>query len=165
MKIDSENKGFTPKFSDTNFQAKASFGSSQNLSMTNLDSEEEIGVEFSADSDWDAIFELTGGGSGDVCKVLYHSSAYWNSRPDLIGQRGFIYIYSDWGTSPDGRKVAGFKVGDGETLLADIIFTDQMWDDHIKDAVRHITQEERERWNNKVTCSYVENLERIIFSK
>ena len=97
-------------------------------------------------------------------KVFYDTYDHWESQPDLIGQQGCIYIYSDWGEAPDGRKVAGFKVGDGETLLKDIIFTDQMYADHLNDTVIHITQQERTDWNNKVTCFYISDLERLIFS-
>jgi len=98
-------------------------------------------------------------------KVLYDTMENWDAQPDLMSKEGYVYIYSDWGTSPDGRKVAGFKVGDGETLLKDIIFTDQMYNDHIHDIICHITQEERENWNNKVTCFYVKNLEKLVFQK
>ena len=104
-------------------------------------------------------------GGGGSCKVLYDTTAHWDAKPDLIAKEGYIYIYSDWGESPDGKKIAGFKVGDGITPLIDILFTDQMYDDHIKNAIVHITQEEREYWNDKVTCSYISELEKIIFSK
>ena len=98
-------------------------------------------------------------------KVFYDTMEHWDSQPGLVGKIGCIYIYSDWGTSPDGRKVAGFKVGDGITLLKDIIFTDQMYDDHIHDLLAHVSTEDRENWNNKVTCFYIKNLEKLIFSK
>lgn len=123
--------------------------------------DEQIPVQLSAQSN---IMHFSIDGS-DNCKVLYGTSAYWNSQPNLMSLEGYIYIYSDWGTSPDGRKVAGFKVGDGVTLLEDIIFTDQMYLDHLNDAIRHITQAERNRWNDKVSCDYVRELERIIFFK
>lgn len=111
------------------------------------------------------VVSINLGGSQGNCKVLYDTMAHWDAKPNLIGKAGYIYIYSDWGTAPDGRKIAGFKVGDGETLLSDIIFSDQMYADHINDMIRHVTQEERNSWNNKVTCTYVQELERIIFSK
>jgi hypothetical protein len=44
-------------------------------------------------------------------------------------------------------------VGDGQTLLKDLPFTDMVYYDHISDPIVHITQEEREFWNNKVSCS------------
>ena len=98
-------------------------------------------------------------------KIFYDTTAHWNSKPELITEHGCIYIYSDWGTSPDGRQIAGFKVGDGETRLYDIPFTDQMYADHMNDTVVHITQQEREDWNNKMACFYIKDLERMIFTK
>jgi len=98
-------------------------------------------------------------------KIFYDTKAHWDAQPELISEHGCIYIYSDWGTSPDGRKIAGFKVGDGETRLYDIPFTDQMYADHLNDTVCHITQQEREDWNNKMACFYIKDLERIIFTK
>ena len=98
-------------------------------------------------------------------RVFYDTMANWESKPALVGQRGCVYIYSDWGTAPDGRLVAGFKVGDGETLLKDIIFVDQMYNDHINDVLSHVSAEDRENWDNKVTCFYRKDLEKLIFSK
>lgn len=98
-------------------------------------------------------------------KVFYDTYDNWESQPDLVGRAGCIYIYADWGEDPQGRKVAGFKVGDGETLLTDLPFTDQMYMDHLNDTVAHITQQERTDWNNKVTCFYMQDLERLIFTR
>ena len=97
-------------------------------------------------------------------KIYYDTTENWDEKPDLITESGCIYIYSDWGRDPVGRLIAGFKVGDGETRLLDLPFTDQMYADHINDTVAHITQQERTDWNNKVTCFYLKDLERIIFS-
>ena len=101
----------------------------------------------------------------DQNKVFYDTYDNWESQPTLVGKNGCIYIYSDWGESPEGRKIAGFKVGDGETLLKDIIFTDQMFADHLNDVVSHVSAEDRENWNNKVSCFYIKNLEKLIFTK
>lgn len=38
-------------------------------------------------------------------KIFYDTTAHWNSKPELITEHGCIYIYSDWGTSPDGRQM------------------------------------------------------------
>ena len=98
-------------------------------------------------------------------KVFYGTTAHWETLRDLVGKRGCIYIYSDWGESPDGKAVAGFKVGDGETRLEDLGFTDQMYNDHIQHMLIHVSAEDRANWDNKVTCFYIKDLERIIFSK
>ena len=97
-------------------------------------------------------------------KVFCDTTEHWDAKPDLISEYGNVYIYSDWGVSPDGKQIAGFKVGDGETRLYDVPFTDQMYADHIKDTIIHITQQEREDWNNKVACFYIKDLERLIFT-
>jgi hypothetical protein len=98
-------------------------------------------------------------------KIYYDTTENWDKKPDLITESGSVYIYSDWGRDPVGRLIAGFKVGDGETRLLDLPFTDQMYADHINDTVSHITQQERTDWNNKITCFYVKDLERVIFAK
>lgn len=99
-------------------------------------------------------------------RVLYASTATWNSQPTLIGERGYIYIYSDWKQDGQGRNIAGFKIGDGNAYLIDAPFTDEATWEHIEDRVIHITQEEREKWNNKVTC-YLSEVQddTLIFSK
>lgn len=164
MKIDSNDRSFNPNFSSdsglsTNF---SSLNNRLSLKATSPDS--HINMQFDSDQEMNVIFELTGGGSSDS-KVYYGSTTYWNSHPDIIGKRGCIYIYSDWYTDPEYGKVAGLKVGDGETPLIEIAATDQMWQDHINDMVRHITQAEREYWNNKVTCEFIAELEQLVFSK
>lgn len=97
-------------------------------------------------------------------KIYYDTTAHWDEKPDFVPEGGCVVIYSDWGRDPTGRLVAGFKVGDGTTRLLDLPFTDQMYADHINDTVIHITQQERTDWNNKVTCFYLKDLERIIFT-
>lgn len=99
------------------------------------------------------------------CKIFYGTTAYWDAQTSLIGGEGYIYIYSDWCYSPTGQVIAGFKVGDGVTLLHDTIFVDQIMYDHMNNNTIHITQQEREKWNNKVSCSYTELLEKLKFEK
>lgn len=88
--------------------------------------------------------------SGD-CKVLYNTSEYWNSHPQLIAKKGYLYVYSDY-KLVDNEDVAGIKVGDGTSYLIDMPFIDKPLDDHIADTVKHITSQERTFWNNKVRC-------------
>lgn len=84
-------------------------------------------------------------------KVLYNTTESWNSRPQLIAKKGYIYVYSDYKQS-DGQDIPGLKVGDGTSYLIDMPFIDKPLDDHILDTVKHITAEERTFWNNKVRC-------------
>ena len=95
--------------------------------------------------------------------IIYNTSEYWNSHPTLISKRGYIYVYSDWTQDSQGRDVAGLKVGDGKAYLIDLPFTEQILIDHLNDMVRHITEQERENWNNKVRC-YMEGEDKIVFT-
>ena len=129
----------------------ATFENNSELNAT-FDSNENLSIDFGA------IF------SGGECRVLYTTTAYWNSQPQLIAAKGYLYVYSDWKVDTQGRKIAGIKVGDGLAYLIDMPFTDQIWADHVDDVVRHITQAEREFWNNKVRCYYNGAAEAVIFT-
>lgn len=94
--------------------------------------------------------------NGD-CKVLYASTATWNSQPQLISKRGYIYIYSDYKQNEQEQNIPGFKVGDGSAYLIDMPFADDLIQKHLSNNIIHITQEEREFWNNKVRC-YIDPL-------
>ena len=107
----------------------------------------------------------------DVPKMLYNTTAYWNSQVDLIAEEGVIYLYTDHvavhGEDEEVTYYAGVKVGDGLAYLIDIPFVGEyIIDKHMQDEISHINQEEREFWNNKVTC-YMdsEDPETIILTK
>ena len=89
---------------------------------------------------------------GGDCKVLYATTATWNSQPQLISASGYIYIYSDYKHNSQGQNIPCMKVGDGQTYLIDIPFVEELMYGHIEDNVRHITQEDRAKWDNKVRC-------------
>ena len=85
------------------------------------------------------------------CRVLYGTQAYWDGQPELIAQDNALYVYTD-ALTKDFKNIARFKVGDGQTLLKDIPFTDAVYYDHISDPLIHVSAEDREFWNNKVSC-------------
>ncbi len=89
---------------------------------------------------------------GGTSKILYNTTSYWTSHPEIIAQQGYLYVYSDWKKTEEDKNIAGIKVGDGSSYLIDMPFTDEIWAEHVTDVVKHITQEEREFWNNKVRC-------------
>lgn len=96
-------------------------------------------------------------------KVLYATTETWNNQPSLIAQRGYIYIYSDWRQDEEGNDIPGIKIGDGKRYLIDIYFKEQEFIDHMMDNIRHVTQEDRDRWDNKERA-YVVGHE-LIFTK
>lgn len=92
---------------------------------------------------------------------------YWGRQQS---QKGIFYIYTDNEELSNGTKVPGIKIGDGLAYICDLPFiTDyisQVLLNHINDRVAHITQGERQFWNNKVT-SYInkENPNNLVFDK
>lgn len=92
--------------------------------------------------------------------VYYDTTANWNLQSDLITERGAIYIYSDYTYIEDGAgnliPIAGLKIGDGTSYLIDMPYESEasstMLIEHIADSTAHITDSERNKWNNKVTA-------------
>lgn len=111
------------------------------------------------------------GRAADV-PIHYGTTNQWDSQPDLVGRKGHIYVYSDFGeTEINGEKVAvpNIKIGDGNAFLIDNPFLTATVDDiinlHITDTDAHISADERDFWNEKVRC-YIdsENPENVIFT-
>lgn len=79
---------------------------------------------------------------------------YWDSQRSLIGEKNFIYVYTDHQKKTDswGRvtNIPGIKIGDGKAYLIDLPFVDDIYLSHINDSTIHVTQDEKNRWNNKV---------------
>lgn len=84
--------------------------------------------------------------------VFYNTTEGWDKQTSLIAKKGAIYIYGDYKKAEDGNPIAGIKVGTGTAYLIDLPFTTEIYDNHINDKTIHITGEEREFWNNKVSC-------------
>ena len=107
-------------------------------------------------------------------QVYYDTKANWNNQLSLIAERAVIYIYSDYEIIYDEvgnpTYIAGIKIGDGTSYLADVPFiTDEMTAlliQHLSNSTVHLTNAEREFWNNKISC-YLDsnNLENLILSK
>ena len=93
-------------------------------------------------------------------RVYYDTSANWNAQADLIAERGVVYIYSDHDYIDDGdgniMAVAGIRIGDGTSYLIDMPFISDaatyLITTHIANAAIHVSQADREFWNNKVSA-------------
>ena len=85
--------------------------------------------------------------------VMYSDTKQgWDSQTDLISEKDAVYIYTDYDTDEHGNNIPGIKIGDGLGYLIDAPFLDANMQKHILDNIIHITQQEREFWNNKVTA-------------
>lgn len=106
--------------------------------------------------------------------VYYDTEENWNIMRTLLSEKRSIYVYSNHRYINDGHgnqyPVPSIKIGDGVSYLIDLPFVNQEVEielaTHINNQIIHITQQEREFWNNKVTCYLDElNTENLIFSK
>lgn len=84
------------------------------------------------------------------------TSEYWDSQ-SYIPPAGEIIVYTDKSSKEvDGETVyiPGLKIGSGNAYVQDLAFVDErvsdMLSDHINDMIAHVTQAERNRWNNKL---------------
>lgn len=101
------------------------------------------------------IGNLTAEDLGLNYRIKYGTKAYWGENLDFIPGKGEVIIYTDY-AKVDGVNVPAFKIGDGLAYLVDLPFvSDDIRDrliKHIQDMARHISDEERSAWNNKVRC-------------
>lgn len=65
-----------------------------------------------------------------------------------------IYVYSD---EIEGELVQKIKIGDGVTKIGDLPFI-------ARSDAQTVTQEEKDRWNNKVSCSFDSEEEALILT-
>lgn len=107
-------------------------------------------------------------------QVYYDTTYAWDLQSSLVTERGVVYIYSDYQVIYDDvgnpTYIAGIKVGDGTSYLIDMPFiTDGMTATilaHITNTTVHLTDAEREFWNNKISCYLdTQDSENLILSK
>lgn len=91
---------------------------------------------------------VTGGSAGNV---IVKSSDEWAETPELVSDKGTIYVYMDKDESGNITEVK-FKIGDGVAFVVDVPFASPSrneFDDHINNTDVHVTPAEKEAWNNK----------------
>lgn len=156
---------FTPEYDDTALKNDI-----KNLQDNKVDKVEGKGLSTN-DLTNELLYKILNP-SSSTSKIYYGTKEYWNSQVSLISEKSIVYVYSDYASKTvDGNTmlIPNIKVGDGNAYLIDIPFITQSVEDlinlHIDDTIKHITEQERESWNNKVSC-YInpDNLERLIFS-
>lgn len=124
----------------------------------------EIKIDLSAPIESEILSEIFPPLSADITgevpltvattKVLMNSTAFWNSHSESVISRATIIVYSDYKTVTENGKtsvVPGVKIADGIHDIASLPFISDAClvelHNHINNTEIHITQEERERWN------------------
>lgn len=110
-------------------------------------------------------------------KVTYYSKSkeQWNENPLFISEKDILYIYNDYKQieleNGEIGYFPGLKIGDGKSYLIDLpFFNTSMYEDqimeHLENHFIHITQQQREFWNNKVTAFLdFSDIENLVLSK
>lgn len=96
--------------------------------------------------------------------VRFNTTYGWDTEHyGMVAEADTLYVYTDHSVDSQGNIIAGIKVGDGMSYLIDMPFTDKLLTEHISDQTVHITQAEREFWNNKVRC-YMTGASQLVFT-
>ena len=105
-----------------------------------------------------------------LAKITIDTVERWSHRTTYIPKKGEIVIYSDRRVV-SGVPYPGIKVGDGSAYVVDLPFlgddsNEMILDllyEHISDANIHLVRDEREVWNDKVSCRI--DGEKLIFER
>ena len=95
-----------------------------------------------------------------TAKLTINTSANWAERTSYIPAKGEIIVYSDRRII-DSLPYPGIKIGDGKAYVVDLPFVGDDSNNlildlitaHINDPELHVNSGERQKWNNKVSCS------------
>lgn len=87
-----------------------------------------------------------------ITRVFYDTTEHWNSQPSLMTKEKAIYIYWDHSKDENNNDIPGMKIGTGKEFLIDAPFVDAVFTEHIMNTVIHVTQAEKDFWNNKFRC-------------
>lgn len=96
-------------------------------------------------------------------QVLFNTTAGWSTQTTLVSDATTLYVYTDHQKDSGGNDIAGIKVGDGNAFVVDLPFIDAVYAEHVQDGTIHITDTERQFWNNKVRCYYA-GTEQLVFT-
>lgn len=106
--------------------------------------------------------------------IKYNTKEYWDNARGYIPPRGELIIYADYMSKVvNGQTILlpAVKIGSGNAYVQDLAFLgDDIRDAllaHIADATRHITAQERLRWNNKLNVDDSQEVigESLVFNR
>ena len=114
--------------------------------------------------------ELIGNQTAESLYIVSENTVEgWSQTPTYIPKNGEIVLYTDYAKDDQDRPIPAIKMGDGSAFVADLPFVnDDIRNDlleHINDHVVHITDEERNFWNNKLNYEYDVGDENLILNR
>jgi len=106
--------------------------------------------------------------------VRRDTTANWNAAIGFIPESGEVIVYTDYKTITENnvtKNVPGIKIGSGNGYVQDLAFIGEAEAkellDHINDNTRHLSQQERLLWNNKLNVNDAQEVdnETLIFNR
>ena len=109
------------------------------------------------------FYNIISGRINQKLTVVAKTKAEWQNSGNVTSQPGVLYVTTDYKTvTKDGAtyEIPAFKLGDGNAYIVDMPYAtvdEETFLNHVNDRVVHITQVEREFWNNKNRAEIDEN--------
>lgn len=108
----------------------------------------------------------------NVARIEIRTTAEWSNYLQYIPTAGRIIVYSDKSVI-NGVPIPGIKIADGLSYVVDLPFVGddatseilRSLSEHVNDKTIHITEQERQFWNNKVNYDIDEGLETLILDR
>lgn len=114
----------------------------------------------------------SGGGGPNTAKIEVRTTAEWNTMIQYIPPANRIIVYADKSVI-DGTPIPGIKIADGLSYVVDLPFVSddiaaefvRLLGEHVTDRIAHVTEEERNFWNNKINYALDESQETLIINR
>lgn len=109
------------------------------------------------------FYQIISGRINQKLTVVAKTKSQWDIDGLTTSEPGVLYVTTDYRTitkDDTTYEVPAFKLGDGNGYIIDLPYMtvdEQTFLNHVNDRVVHITQSEREYWNNKNRCEIDEN--------
>lgn len=104
------------------------------------------------------FYQIISGRINTKLTIVAKTKAQWVTEGLNTSEPNVLYVTTDHRTvTKDGTtyEIPAFQLGDGNAYIIDLpraTVDEQTFLDHVNDSVVHITQAEREFWNNKNRC-------------
>lgn len=108
----------------------------------------------------------------NVARIEVRTTEEWSNYLQYIPPARRIIVYSDRSII-NGVPIPGIKIADGLSYVVDLPFVGddvtseilRSLSEHVNDRTIHITEQERQFWNNKINYDINEGLETLILDR
>ena len=106
--------------------------------------------------------------------IEFGTTEYWNSQPEYVPVSGMLVVYTDYSSYVDSQTgetiyIPAIKIGDGNAHLIDKAFVGgdvlHALEEHVNNTVIHVTQADRDRWDNKLNYNNPQDTDLLEFTR